>query len=186
MNEFWYYAEGIELRGPVTFETLLQTLLAHPSRKATLVWRDGFEDWMPADSVREIVEKLIQPPPLPSSGTPLASPRQKPVVLVEPAGEVDTSAEPSEPLDPIAAYQLQFRRKKKKWSLKHAALYGLLLSLFAFVVGNVADGGNDFMHWLRNGTFGMNVAYFSGQLLVGPVLFVLVAAIRNLFVRQHE
>jgi hypothetical protein len=40
------------------------------------------------------------------------------------------------------------------------------------------------MHWLRNGIFAINVAYFSGQLLVGPLLFVLVALVRNLFVRR--
>jgi hypothetical protein len=64
MSEFWYYAEGSETRGPITFEQLIKLLSQSPTPRGVLVWREGFTDWTTAESVREIVEKLIRPPPL--------------------------------------------------------------------------------------------------------------------------
>jgi hypothetical protein len=64
MSDFWYYAEGNETRGPITFDQLVKILLLLPTARGTLVWREGFDDWRAAENVREIVEKLIRPPPL--------------------------------------------------------------------------------------------------------------------------
>jgi hypothetical protein len=64
MNEFWYYAEGNETRGPVAFDQLIKLLSQLPTPRGVLVWREGFDDWTAAENVREIVGKLVRPPPL--------------------------------------------------------------------------------------------------------------------------
>jgi hypothetical protein len=70
----------------------------------------------------------------------------------------------------------------RKWSLWRAALYGLILQSIVFVTSNLADGGNDAMYWLQQGRPAAIVAYFGGQLIAAPLVFVLVAFIRNRFV----
>jgi hypothetical protein len=67
MSEFWYYAQGNETRGPIAFDQLTKLLSQLPSPRGILVWREGFDDWKAAENVREIVEKLVRPPPLPRS-----------------------------------------------------------------------------------------------------------------------
>jgi hypothetical protein len=66
MSEFWYYAEGNETRGPIAFDQLIKLLSQLPTPRGVLVWREGFDNWKAAENVREIAEKLIRPPPLPT------------------------------------------------------------------------------------------------------------------------
>ena len=172
MGEFWYYAEADETCGPITFEQLIGILSRLPSPRGVPVWREGFDDWIAAENVREIVARLIRPPPLPAAITPPLT-KSAPI---DPVASYKRKAVPDE-LDPVASYQQQFLRppsnietddikgyqqqfRRKRWSLARAAFYGLLLSLFAFVTSNAADGGNNSLMWLRNGTFGMIAAYF--------------------------
>jgi GYF domain 2 len=81
MSEFWYYAEGNETRGPITFDQLIKILSRLPTPKGVLVWREGLADWTAAENLREIAEKLIRPPPLPRL-PPL--PSRKPVSYLSP------------------------------------------------------------------------------------------------------
>ena len=64
MTDFWYYAEGNETRGPITFDQLIKLLSQLPAPSGVPVWREGLDDWRNAGNVREIAEKLIRPPPL--------------------------------------------------------------------------------------------------------------------------
>jgi hypothetical protein len=75
MNEIWYYAEGDETRGPIAFDQLIRILSQLPTPKGVLVWREGFKDWTAAENVREIIEKLIRPPPL-RPRSPAAAPAE--------------------------------------------------------------------------------------------------------------
>jgi Protein of unknown function (DUF2569)/GYF domain 2 len=102
MSRFWYYAEGTETRGPITFDQLVKVLSLLPTPKGVLVWREGFDDWTAAENVREIAVKLIRPPPLPLTPTrsPVATPRE----AVAEQEESDT--------DTVARYQRQFRKDK--------------------------------------------------------------------------
>jgi len=126
MSEFWYYAEGDETRGPVAFDQLIKLLSRLPTPKGVLVWREGFADWTAAENVREIVEKLIRPPPLRprSSVTAPAAVKQTATEAVTPsrwerwkiedqrrweaADEPDNSAVRAD--DTVERYQQQFRR----------------------------------------------------------------------------
>jgi len=80
MSEFWYYAEGSETRGPITFDRLIKILSLMPSPRGVLVWREGYEDWKFAENISEIVEKLIRPPPLPRSSVITRSGERFPAV----------------------------------------------------------------------------------------------------------
>jgi Protein of unknown function (DUF2569)/GYF domain 2 len=100
MSGFWYYAEGTETRGPITFDQLVKALSLLPTPRGVLVWREGFDDWTAAENVREIAVRLIRPPPLPLRPTrsPVATPRE--------------AAADQEESDTVARYQQQFRKDK--------------------------------------------------------------------------
>src|SRR3954451_24026758 len=98
MSEFWYYAEGDDTRGPITFDQLIINLSLLPSPKRTLVWRDGFSEWKAAESVIEIVEQLFRPPPL--------RPKQPAARQATPGDALAGREE----IDAVARYQQQFRK----------------------------------------------------------------------------
>lgn len=78
MSEIWHYADGGEARGPVTQAALMEALSRLPDPGQTLVWRDGFENWKPADRVEELKELLLKALRSRRSGEPA-------VGLVDPA-----------------------------------------------------------------------------------------------------
>lgn len=67
----YFYADNNKKFGPFTFEELKAKRL----KKSTLVWTDGMQDWVVADSIIELKEILIsEPPPLPKErNTPKTS-----------------------------------------------------------------------------------------------------------------
>ena len=174
MNGFWYYAEGRETRGPITFDQLIALLSQLPTPRGVLVWRDGFTDWTEAENVREIAEKLIRPPPLRRRSSAIPPP--------VPEGSGDF----------VEDYQEQFSRKKisvqagKKWSLWRAALTGFLIYLAIYVLGTTINNRWDReLAWL-NGRPGQVIGYFGAQFLLLPLVFVVIAIIRNLWVRRFS
>ena len=174
MSEFWYYAEGNETRGPITFDQLIKFLSQLPSHRGILVWREGFTDWTEAENVREIVEKLIRPPPL----------GRRPSAIPPPVPECSG--------DFVERYQEQFSREKisvqagKKWSLWRAALAGFLFYLAIYVLTTTVNNRWDNeLAWL-NARPGQVIGYFAGQFLLLPLVFVLVAIFRNLWVKRFS
>lgn len=75
-NEFWYYTEGNETRGPIGLEELIKHLSQLPTVGGILVWREDLADRTAAENVREIVEKLVRPPPLPTMKAKQGSPAE--------------------------------------------------------------------------------------------------------------
>jgi len=63
MDPLWFYLDGEERRGPVTFVELIATLREAPAPHSVLVWHDGLADWQEAGSIPEIRGSL--PPPVP-------------------------------------------------------------------------------------------------------------------------
>jgi hypothetical protein len=116
MNGFWYYAEGNETRGPIAFDQLLELLSHLPTPRGVLVWRDGFDDWTAAESVREIAEKLIRPPPLrlgASVSTRSAGSATADTVAALNEVLADNAVPPSgKAMDTVARYQQQFQKEK--------------------------------------------------------------------------
>ncbi|MAL59711.1 MAG: hypothetical protein CMC14_06665 [Flavobacteriaceae bacterium] len=61
--KYYYYIFNDQRLGPFTLEELKIRRL----KKSTLVWVEGMEDWVSADSINELKEILIsEPPPLPN------------------------------------------------------------------------------------------------------------------------
>jgi hypothetical protein len=109
MSEFWYYAQGDETRGPITFDQLITLLSLPPSPRGVLVWREGFDDWTAAENVREIAEKLVRPPPLPSSSVTARSEGKFPTVTVTPHKDAVTDQQGP---DTVGGYHQQFGKIK--------------------------------------------------------------------------
>jgi hypothetical protein len=59
-RERWFFAHGNQRRGPVPFNSLVESVLGQPDPRAVLVWRKGFADWMRCEDVPE-VERRIAP-----------------------------------------------------------------------------------------------------------------------------
>jgi len=72
----------------------------------------------------------------------------------------------------------------KRWRYSRAILWGLGLSIVAFVINGFADGWKEADMWLSNGRPGEIIGYFGGRLLSGPLIFIVVAFILNLFVKE--
>jgi hypothetical protein len=70
---------------------------------------------------------------------------------------------------------------RKKWSLWRAALYGFIFSalLYAFHVFAVRDEN-------LPGPSAAELGAITGLLSVGPIIFVMVALVRNLFVKKFN
>lgn len=60
----WYFADGDEERGPVT-EGQIRTLIGTGNLKPDdLVWKEGMDDWAPADEIPGLFESEPPAPPL--------------------------------------------------------------------------------------------------------------------------
>ena len=74
MADEWFYADGGERRGPVTFEALARLAREGTVAAGTLVWRDGLAGWTAAEAVPGLLpasEAAAAPPPLPAApGSP--------------------------------------------------------------------------------------------------------------------
>jgi hypothetical protein len=70
-QEFWFYAENGESKGPITKEYLVALLRTLPPD--TLVWYKELPAWTPANQVAELCAAML-PPPLPTMPPPLPPP----------------------------------------------------------------------------------------------------------------
>ncbi len=76
------------------------------------------------------------------------------------------------------------RPTKKKWSLWRPALVGRAITSCVFAINILAHGTEELSPWL-NAPTGQMIAYFAGRLLWLPLLLVVFAFVRNLFVRTE-
>jgi hypothetical protein len=74
---------------------------------------------------------------------------------------------------------------KKKWSLRNAALWGLGLTAVVLIT-NTAFSNPDTIMWLNAFDDELFFYHWAGYLLILPILFVAVASIRNLFVKNSN
>lgn len=63
MADDWFYARGTKKSGPMPLEDLKQRVAIDGRPSNALVWREGFEGWLPVATVAEL--KVVGPPPLP-------------------------------------------------------------------------------------------------------------------------
>lgn len=64
MNQWWYAADGTK-KGPVNTEELKTLLVENKITPATMVWREGFDAWVPFSGVEELKPLAQSLPPEP-------------------------------------------------------------------------------------------------------------------------
>jgi GYF domain 2 len=67
MPVVWYYAQSERAVGPLELQVLQTELAKTANWRDVLVWRKGFDGWQKAGTVDEIVERLVEPQPIPRS-----------------------------------------------------------------------------------------------------------------------
>ena len=72
-------------------------------------------------------------------------------------------------------------RPRQRWSLRRAAVVGLVIGAISFAISEAADGGEDLSVWLGSGRIGEIIGYVGGRILAIPMVFVMVALVLNLF-----
>jgi len=82
-RERWFFAHHHQRRGPVPFNQLVESLLAQPDPRGTLVWRRGFADWTRAEDIPEIERRIT--PFLARREAEVAARQAPPVVAPAPA-----------------------------------------------------------------------------------------------------
>ncbi|WP_170975385.1 DUF4339 domain-containing protein [Martelella alba] len=63
MAGWWYIADN-QRQGPVTLPTLEKLLHHRVLNAQSLIWREGFAQWMPVSAIHELKPLLDSPPPL--------------------------------------------------------------------------------------------------------------------------
>ena len=64
MNQWWYAADGTK-KGPVNTEDLKTLLVENKITPASMVWREGFDAWVPFSDVEELKPLAQSLPPEP-------------------------------------------------------------------------------------------------------------------------
>ena len=87
----WYYAANNEQKGPVNESELKANLAASKLPADTLVWKDGMDNWTPANQVPTFT---FRPPPAPAAVQP-------PVAGAVPAAKADPSVDNPDSTKPV-------------------------------------------------------------------------------------
>ena len=98
-SEGWHVAIGNNPVGPVSLDEVRHKLESGAANAATLVWRDGFDDWLPLRDVPQLAALVVPAAPPRIVAPPLAAPAAR--APVAPIGaHVPVAAQP---MPPIAA-----------------------------------------------------------------------------------
>jgi hypothetical protein len=126
MSELWYYAEGVETRGPFSLADLVGNLSKASDPEKVLVWRKGFENWKPVSAVSEVAGQMIRPPPLRPTPPRVVSPAEPPSKIYEPvvSGDLGALKDVKPPLSGRRSNSTKFSRRKKK---RRRPLYDLAM-----------------------------------------------------------
>ncbi len=59
----WYYLKHGEQKGPVSSEFITELAKSGQLQRTDLVWTEGMQDWLPAESAPDIAFPSVVPPP---------------------------------------------------------------------------------------------------------------------------
>ncbi len=62
-DQSWYYAQGGQQKGPVTFDQLRQSVATGQVQPSDLVWTAGMNQWQPAGTIQNLIAAPPPPPP---------------------------------------------------------------------------------------------------------------------------
>jgi GYF domain 2 len=160
----WHVMIDDKEQGPLTKAEVVDYLRDGMLAGTDLIWRPGFPEWKPISEVGD----FWQPPKrtsIPASIQSRTSVQTAPEQVNEP-DRTDASSD------------------REKWSLWKSANIGLLVSAFTLLLQ--IGGGRGFE--LANYAHTASVATISGligQILGAPLIFVLIAVVRNLLYRRQ-
>lgn len=155
-DAIWHVLIDGSQRGPVRRSQLLTSLRDGTVNGTDLVWRPGLENWLP---LREVPEFWAPPNP----------PEHKP--------EIVASLTPLQTDTPVA-------RLDPKWSVWRAATIGLAVASVLLAISALTTQSYMLANVGYAPTAGL-VGELTGQLLALPLLFALVALIRNAVRRRN-
>ncbi|WP_018459718.1 DUF4339 domain-containing protein [Bradyrhizobium sp. WSM4349] len=159
----WHALIGDEEHGPMSQAQVLAYLRGGTLTGDDLVWRPGFEGWLP---LREIQE-FWRPP----------ARNQRPTY--EPAHQPAVNHDPASPSLPLQVAEL-VHQQGEKWSLWGAAIAGLVLSAATLAIGALTSERESYsLASYTHTPAADSIVYIFGYLSFAPLLFVLIAAIRN-------
>jgi hypothetical protein len=153
----WHVTIEDEQRGPLTKAQVLEYLRDGMLIGSDLVWRPGFTDWK---SVNETADFWEPPRRTLGQGTLQSAPERV-------YDDNKTEATPVKPAN-------------ERWSLWRSANFGLLVSALVLAVGSFDERG--FQHASYAQTASAETIFaLLGEIMAGPLIFVLVALTRNRF-----
>lgn len=130
----WFYAEGQERKGPVSYTTL-QSLLAQGLPTSSLVWTEGMDEWLPASSFPEL---LSQGSSTPGNSSPYAPPSVD--VSLPNEGGLETGPIPAQPIPLDPTFCISQAWKYTLANFGQIFLFGLVYFLVSLAVNGVLGG----------------------------------------------
>jgi hypothetical protein len=154
----WHVMINDKQQGPLTKAEVVDYIRNGMLAGSDLNWRPGFPNWKP---VRELGD-FWQPPKRTSiQATIQAAPEQ-----VNQPDRTDASSD------------------REKWSLWKSADIGLLVSAFTLLLQIGAGRGFELANYAHTASVA-TISGLIGQILGAPLIFVLIAAVRNLLYRRQ-
>jgi GYF domain 2 len=154
----WHVIVDATVQGPLTRAQVLEFLREGMLAGSDLIWRAGFADWKPVGEI----DDFRQRPPRMSAET--CVPLQSQINVSAHPGHVAEGGEPA---------------RGTKWSLWKSANIGILVGALTLVVQVVSGRGFELADYAHTGS-AATISSLIGQILGAPLIFVVVAAVRNL------
>jgi hypothetical protein len=155
----WHVVVDNQQRGPLSRAEVLEYLRGGTLSGGALIWRPGFAEWKRISEIPEF--------------------RQRPRRTIRPA---PARSAPARPPVPAQADSASPSRTPQKWSIWRSASIGLLVSALILIVQIGIGRGLQLASAVHTASPAA-VGALLGQILAAPMLFALVALVRNRFRR---
>jgi hypothetical protein len=159
----WHVIIDDRQEGPLTAAQIREYLAGHRLAGSDLIWRPGMTDWKQVSEIDE----FRQPP---KRALPREPARSRTPTLSPP----DIRYQPDED-EPSAG---------GKWSLWRSANLGLLFSALTLVIQIVGGRGFELANNAHTAS-AETITVLAGEILAAPLIFVVIASMRNLLNRRQ-
>jgi hypothetical protein len=161
----WHVIVNDTQQGPLSKAQVLEFLRDGTLAGSDLIWCPGFPDWKPVSEIND----FWQPPRRTSARV------EVPVQL-----QTQVKALPERLDEPLGT---DGPSRGKKWSLWKSANIGLLTSALTLLVQVGGGRGFELANYAHTAS-AETISRLIGQILAGPLIFVLVAIVRNRLYRR--
>ncbi len=155
-DAIWHVVMDGEQYGPLSRPQVLEYLHDERLLGSDLIWRPGFSEWKSISEVADLWQPpkrgSLRPPPIPA-----------------PAEQPERSDN-----------QINATTTNTKWSIWKAANAGLLVSVLPLSL-QIANGRGFELASLAQTASAATILQLAGQVLGAPLLFVIIALVRNTF-----